>query len=169
MLADPNYAWNEQLYAMVWGSIYFPTNWSNGWVHDARITALESETPDWPAEETYVFRFPPTGVTYRAHGVGSETLFGKTREKGAGARMLEWANELLALAYLVETDPNGAPLKNPDGSPVLLLDSAGKPQKNPANPGAYAALSKHVDTIDLFRQLTAFFAQPLDDGNLPDP
>lgn len=169
MLANPNYAWNEQLYAMVWGTIYFPTNWSSAWREDARITALASETPDWPADEIYVFRNPATGVTYRAHAIGTETLFGRVRQRGAGARMLEWANELLALAYLVEVDAGGATLKNPDGSPVLLLDANGKAQKNPANPGALTALGKHVDTIDIFRQLTAFFEQPLGDGDLPQP
>src|SRR5262249_28084096 len=30
-LADPNYSFNEQLYAMVWGAMYFPTNWSTQW------------------------------------------------------------------------------------------------------------------------------------------
>jgi hypothetical protein len=167
--ADPNYAWNAQLYAMVWGSVYLPTNWSSSWLHDARIAALPSETPDWPADETYVFRHPPSGMTYRAHSAGTDQVLGQTRQKGTGARMLEWANQLLALAYLVETDGSGQVVENADGSPVLLLDAAGKPQKNPANPGAAAALQKYVDTIDLFRQITAFFEQPLGDYDLPHP
>ena len=167
-LADPNYAWNAQIYAMVWGAIYFPTNWSNSWVHDARIVTLAAQQPDWPADEVYSFFYPPSGVTYRTHAVGTETVLGSTRQRGAGARVLEWANELLALAYLVETDVNGQTLKNPDGSPVLLLDVNGKPQKNPQNAGAQAALAKYVDLVDSFTQVTTMFEQPLDDG-LPDP
>src|SRR5581483_12179877 len=39
-IVDPNLGFNEQLYAMVWGAMFFPTNWSNSWIDDARITAL---------------------------------------------------------------------------------------------------------------------------------
>lgn len=169
MLADPNYGWNPQLYAMVWGSIYFPTNWSNSWVHDARIAVLPNELPDWPSDEVIAFRYPVTGLTYRARTRGTENLMGVTRQKAIGARMLEWANHLATLAYKVQLDAGGAPLLNPDGTPVFVLDAGGKPEKNDQNPGAAAALQKYVDTIDLFRQLTAKFAMPLDDGSLPAP
>jgi hypothetical protein len=168
-LADPNFGWNPQLYAMVWGSIFFPTNWSHEWVHDSRIAVLPSELPDWPADEIELFFYPPTGLTYRAHRTGSEVLMGQTREKSIGARMLAWANHLMTLAYEVEVDINNQPLMNPDGSPVLKLDVNGKPVKNAANPAAEAALAKYVDTIDLFRQLTAKFEMPLDDESLPQP
>ncbi len=169
LLADPNYGFNPQLYAMVWGSIYFPTNWSSSWVHDARIAVLPSELPEWPKDEILVFNYPVTGLTYRAHRTGTESLLGRVREKGIGARMLAWANHLMALAYKVQVDGAGKPLFNPDGTPVLELDGSGKPQKNSANPGAAAALQKYVDQIDLFRQLTAQFVMPLDGGSLPSP
>jgi len=94
---------------------------------------------------------------------------GQTREKGIGARMLAWANHLMTLAYQVQLDSNNQPVMNPDGSPVLVLDANGKPQKNSANPAADAALAKYVDTLDLFRQLTAKFEMPLDDASLPQP
>lgn len=168
-LADPNYGWNPQLYAMVWGSIYFPTNWSSSWVHDARIAVLPSELPDWPADEVIRFSYPVTGLTYRAHRTGTESVLGQTREKGIGARMLAWANHLMSLAYKTQVDGSGKPLFNPDGTPVLELDLNGKPQKNDANPGAAAALQKYVDSIDLFRQLTAKFEMPLGDDSLPAP
>jgi len=168
-LADPNYAWNEQLYAMVWGAMFFPTNWSASWVHDARIVLLASEEPDWVDSETYAFHHPKTGLLYRAHTSGTELIFGETRQKSTGARMLEWANRLVEIAYLVETDVDGNTVKNPDGTPVLLLDADDKPQKNPDNPDAELVLQKYVDTIDILRQLTATFGQPLDDWNLPQP
>ena len=167
-LADPNYGWNPQLYSMVWGSIYFPTNWSSSWVHDARIAVLPSELPDWPADEVIKFSYPVTGLTYRAHRVGTESVLGLTREKGTGARMLAWANHLMAFAYKTQVDGGGKPLFNADGTPVLELDVNGKPQKT-ANAAAGAALAKYVDTLDLFRQLTAKFEMPMDDGSLPAP
>jgi hypothetical protein len=168
-LADPNYSFNEQLYAMVYGAMFFPTNWSTSFVHDARITALSSEQVSWPAAETFTFYDPASGVTYRAHATGTEELLGKTHQRGTGARMLEWANHLLSIAYLVERDAQGNVLQNPDGTPMLKLDAAGKAQKDPAHPGAAAALQKYVDQIDLFRQLIATFEHPLDEWSLPQP
>jgi hypothetical protein len=170
MLVDPNYAFNEQLYAMVWGSMFFPTTWSASWIHDARIAVLASDQADWPANETYAFYHPATGLTYRAHAAGSEDVLGHTVQKGTGARMLAWANQIVMAAYLVETDAStGDPIINPDGTPALKLDAEGKPIKNAANPGADLVLQKFVDQIDIFRQLTAEFSRPLSDEDLPDP
>ncbi len=169
LLADPNYAFNEQIYAMVWGAMYFPTNWSQSWVHDARITLLSGEQVGWAPAETYAFYHPASGLTYRAHAIGTEGVLGQTVQRGVGARMLEWANKLVTIAYLVQKDGNGDPIVNADGTPALLLDVDGKPQKNPASPGADAVLKKFVDEIDLFRQLTSTFNQGLGDDDLPQP
>jgi hypothetical protein len=167
-LIDPNYAWNEQIYAMVWGAMYFPTNWSQSWVHDARIVTTEADAP-WTAAETYAFHDPASGITYRTRAAGTDEALGRTRQYGVGARMLEWANRLVAQAWLVEVDGDGAPVYNADGTAVLLLDAAGKPQKNPANPGAAAVLERYVDNIDTMSQLAKTFEQPLTDWDLPQP
>ena len=167
--ADPNYAWNEQIYAMVWGTIFFPTNWSWQFVHEARIAATPAETPDWPDSEIIAFHDPKSGITYRAHSSGSETVLGYTRERSAGARMLEWANKLVTVAYVVDVDGNGDPILDAYGMPTLTLDGDGKPQLNAQNPGADSVLQGYVDNIDQMRQLVATFALPLDDGSLPQP
>jgi hypothetical protein len=165
---DPNWSWNEQLYAMVWSTMFFPTNWSQSWVNDARIAVLASDQPGWPASETYTFYDPASGMTYRAHAVGTENVMGKTHQRGVGARMLEWANKLVTVAYEVET-AGGEVVLNDDGTPKLVLDGSGKPIKNAANPGAGGVLQKYVDNLDIFRQLTATFEQPLTDDDLPQP
>ena len=167
-LADPNYAWNEQIYAMLWGTMYFPTNWSYGFVNEARITALPSEKPDWPEAETVVFHDPESGLTYRAHATGTETVLGAVHQRGAGARMLEWANKLLTVAYVVERDAKGEPVLGPDGAPILVLDTSGKAVKDTDHAGADSVLRKYVTNLDMMRQLTATFLQPLD-GGLPQP
>ena len=169
LLVDPNYAWNEQIYAMVWGTLFFTTDWSQRFVHEARIAVLPSEQPDWPDSEVYKFFNPASGMTYSARSYGTETLFGQVVERGAGARMLEWANNLLSLAYLVERDANDDVIRDAYGAPVLTLDQSGKPQLDPSKPGADAVLQRFVDNIDTFRQLTAHFTQPLDDDSLPQP
>ena len=53
------------------GSLTFtPSNWSTAWIHDAKITALASDQVSGPAAETFVFYYPASGVTYRAHAIG---------------------------------------------------------------------------------------------------
>ena len=89
------------------------------------------------------------------------------RQRSAGARMLEWANRLATYAYLVDRDVNGDPIYGPDGLPTFQLDANGKAQKDPANPGADAALTKFVDSVQMMEQLAATFAQPVD--WLPEP
>ncbi len=167
-LVDPNYAFNEQLYAMVWGAMFFPTNWSMSWIDDARITVLSGEQIPWPANETYVFVDPKTNTTYRAHSTGTEKVFGFDHQRGVGARVLEWANKLESIGYLTQKS-GGKPQFNADGTPKLVLDGKGKPQLDPDGAAAAAQLSKFVDNVDILRQLTSTFMRPLDDGNLPQP
>lgn len=167
LLVDPNYGWNTQIYAMVWGTMFFPTNWSNQWVHDARIALYETDAPQWPEAETFRFYDPKSGLTYRAHKSGTEDLLGHTVQKSTGARSLEWANHLVSTAYLVVRDVGGEPILNADGTPQLILDGNGAAQLDPAHPGADLELAKYVDTVDLYRQLIATFEQPISD--LPEP
>ena len=164
-MVEPNWGWNERIYAMVWGSMYFATNWSYDWLHQARIAVLPTDQPAWPEDEIYAFFYPKNGMTYRAHSNGSEKLLGLTRQKSAGARMLEWANKLLTLAYAVKLDANNEPIRDQYGRPILVLDKQGHAKI--VDVGAAAALQSYVDQIDMFRQITTAFAQPTDD--LPKP
>lgn len=166
-IIDPAFGWNEQLYAMVWGTMFFPTTWSNQFIEDARITALASEQLSWPAAETYTFVDPVTSMTYRAHTTGTEMIFGVAKEKSLGARMLEWANNLVYSAYVVETTAGGDYVLNPDGTPKLKLVD-GKPQLNEDYPGADVALKRYVANIDVMRQLVSTFVRPIGDS-LPNP
>ena len=167
-LVDPAFGFNEQLYAMVWGTMFFPTGFSRTFIDDARITALPTEQPSWPAAETYTFIDPATSVTYRARTTGTEKMFGVDREKSIGARMLEWANNLEFDAYLCKTDAQGFFLLNPDGTPQLILDKSGKPQVNPDSVGGAANLKRYVANIETMRQLVGTFVVPLEDV-LPVP
>ncbi len=166
-MVDPNYAWNEQIYAMVWGAMFFPTNWSYDFIHEARIAATPAEQPAWPDAETIKFNNPITGITYAAHTTGTEPVLGFERQKSAGARMLEWANTLVTYAYEVEVDMDDAPLFDAYGSPVLVLDVDGKPQVKSSD--ALAVMQRYVANIDQMRQIVTAFMQPLDDSGLPQP
>jgi hypothetical protein len=168
-IIDPNVGFNEQIYAMVWGSIYFPSNWSNAWIDDARIVALQGESITWPANETYAFYDPKTGITYKAHTSGTETILGDVHQKGVAARMLEWANKLVFYGYVCKVNSSGGPVLNADGTPVLILDGQGHPQIDPQAGTIPSTLDSYVQNIDIMRQLTATFIRPLDDSNLPQP
>lgn len=167
-LIDPDFAFNEQLYAMVWGAMYFPTTWSQSWIDEARLAVYADEAV-WPNDQVYAFHDPVSAMTYKAHQVGTETVLGTTRQKGVGARMIQWANRLAALAYVVALDGSGDPRLNSDGSLQYELDANNRPQLNPDNPGADAVLRKYVDNLDLMHQLTAEFNRALDGSDLPQP
>ncbi len=167
LLVDPSYGWNTQINAMVWGTMFFTTNWSSSFVHDARIAVLGGEDPQWAEPEIFRFRDPTSGLVYLAHKSGTEDVLGKTVQIGTGARVLEWANHLLTVAYLVDRDVDGQPILAADGTPTLVLDVDGLPQLDPTTPGAAAELARYVDTIDLYRQLITTFEHPLED--LPEP
>ncbi|HEY8072834.1 MAG TPA: hypothetical protein VIF62_01960, partial [Labilithrix sp.] len=167
-LLDPTFGFNEQLYTMVWGTIFLPGAWTQDFINDARITALASEQITWPAAETITFIDPKTNITYRAHDIGTEKIFGEDRVKTIGARMIDWANNLLCVGYNCQTDAQGYILLNTDGTPKLKLDTNGKPTLNTDYPGGDVALEKYVVNIETMRQLVTTFVRPLEDS-LPDP
>jgi hypothetical protein len=154
---------------MVWGAMFFPTNWSQSWINDARLTTLAADQVGWTAGETYTFYNPASGITYRAHAIGTEDVLGRVHQKGTGARMLEWANRLVLLAYVAVEDVFGNPMFNIDGTPMLETDVDGRPLLNDANPGALGALQQYADDLDMFRQLTSTFERSMSDADLPQP
>lgn len=166
-LADPAWSFNAQLYAMVWGTAFFSSNWSNGFVDDARVTVLGADQVGWSDAETRAFQDPVSGLTWRAHEVGTESYLGRTVPIGVGARMIDWANRLLAIAYVVDRDGFGRPVTLADGRLVPTLDADGRTQVR--DPEAARALGRFVDQLAMFRQLTATFEQPLDAAELPWP
>jgi hypothetical protein len=149
LVVDPSYGWNTQIYAMVWGTMFFSTNWSTSFVNDARVVVLGGEDPQWPEAEIIRFRDPKSGLVYMARKAGTEDVLGKTVQRGTGARILEWANHLLATSYQVVRDVDDNPVLLPDGQPQLVLDANGLPQREPSAPGADTELAMYVDTIDL--------------------
>ena len=81
--------------------------------------------------------------------------------------MVAWANRLLALAYEVERDGNGKVKVDTYGTPLVIFDAKGHAKEDATNPGGAATLQGYVDQMNMFRQLTKDFAQPVD--YLPQP
>ena len=97
---DPQVGWEQQKFALLFSLIFLPENQKTYWVDQMRIYDLTIDGD--PGFENRIEFQDPTGRTYVAHSIGTEVLFGKTVEKGVGARILQYANELLDQAVVTE-------------------------------------------------------------------
>ncbi len=121
-ILDPQLGWEQQKFLIAWTLIYLPENQMQNWLDMMRIWELGSDTD--PGVPNRIEFHNPVGQTYVAKTFGKEVIFGKTVQKGIAARVLEYANQLLELAYV--TDP-GPDLDN-DGAPDWFI-----PQIDPAS------------------------------------
>ncbi|MDI7268829.1 MAG: hypothetical protein QME96_12630, partial [Myxococcota bacterium] len=98
---DPQVGWEQQKFLIAWTMLYLPENERTGWLDLLRL--YELGTDPYPAIARRIEFHSPNGKVYIARAFGTEVIFAKTVQKGIAARVLEYANELLAAAY--ETDP----------------------------------------------------------------
>jgi hypothetical protein len=91
--------------------LYLPENEKMKWLDMMRLWELGSDAD--PGFENRIELHHPDGRTYVAKTYGKETIFGKDVQRGISARVLEYANELMFLAYEVtdgpDLDGDGAP------------------------------------------------------------
>lgn len=104
---DPEIGFEVQKFIVFFSLLYLPESWKRDWVDLMRIYRLGADPePSFAPDERVVFTDPVSGETYVARSHGTETIFGRTVQRGIGARMLEWANVLTERAYVVDsTDP----------------------------------------------------------------
>jgi hypothetical protein len=92
----PNIAYKTQLSTVVWAYLFGTMNSDITLVNKMRIWL---EGVDFigaiPDAELVKFTDPASGFTYVARSFGTETINGKTVDKGIAARMLQRANDLL--------------------------------------------------------------------------
>lgn len=121
---DPQVGWEQQKFALVNTLTYLPENQKTYWLNQIHLW-----TPgDDPGFENRIEFHGPSGEVYIAQTLGTEVLYGKTVQRGIGARVLEWANELLEKAYdVTPVTQNGVtwyvPNLAPNGQPVVKLAS----------------------------------------------
>ncbi len=122
---DPQIGWEQQKFAMLFSFIFLPENQRTQWTDQMQIyetIGLPADMSGW--ENRIEFR-DPDGLSYFAKSYGTETLFGKTVQKGIGARVVEYANDLLQKAVVTE------PIVNKAGVTIgysAKLDANGKVQ-----------------------------------------
>ncbi len=100
---DPQVDWEQQRFLIAWTLLYLPENQQQSWLDMMRIWELGQDAdPGFTTAQRVEFH-NPAGKVYVAKTFGTETLFGRTVQRGIAARVVEYANELLQEAY--ETDP----------------------------------------------------------------
>jgi hypothetical protein len=115
MSVDSQVGWEQQKFLIAWTLQYLPENQQQIWLNSLSIWEIGADTD--PGFINRVEFHNPDGRVYVANTFGRETLFGKTVEKGVGARILEYANSLLVQAYETEDGPD----TNGDGHPDWYL------------------------------------------------
>lgn len=136
---DPQVGWEQQKFALLFSLIYLPENGRLNWLDQFAIYPTGS--PELLTFENRIEFHDPDGMVYVAKTFGTETLFGKVVQKGIGARVLEYANELLVKGVVT------APIVNSAGVTIghkPVLDAAGKVQYlNGATPVATCENSQY--------------------------
>jgi hypothetical protein len=99
---DPQLGWEHQKFLIAWTLMYLPENQKQSWINMMSLWELGKDADPGFVNNRIEFHHP-SGKIFVAKTFGTETIFGKTVQKGIAARVLEYANELLNAAY--ETDP----------------------------------------------------------------
>jgi hypothetical protein len=108
---------------------YIPENQKEQWLNMMGIWSLGADSD--PGFNNRIELHLPAGEVYIARTYGSEEIcfeVCKTVQRGIGARILEYAGELVAAAYVTTAvSPNGVtwyvPVLNSDGDPIVRYDS----------------------------------------------
>ena len=96
-VVDPLIGWEQQKFLIIWTYVYLPENQKRYWLDRMELKEIGKDSaPDWSASTELHL---PGGSTYIARTFGTEVIFGQTVQKGISARVVEYANSLMALAY----------------------------------------------------------------------
>ena len=114
-VVDPQVGWEQQKFLIAYTLLYLPENQQQTWLNQLGIWELGADAD--PGFANRIELHLPEGKTYVAKTFGTETVLGKKVQRGVAARMLEWANELLAQAYVTDAGPD----LDRDGAPDWVL------------------------------------------------
>src|SRR4029077_19282616 len=121
--------WDQQKFAILHTLEYLPENAQTNWTDQIRLYDLGNDAD--PAFDNRIEFHSIDGTVYVAQTCGTEVTFGKTVQKCIGARVLEYANQLLAQAIVTApTTPN----KYGTTWNLAVLDATGNLQFKQAQP-----------------------------------
>jgi hypothetical protein len=130
VVVDPQVGFEQQKFMIANTLMYLPENQKLAWLDQLRIWELGADSDPGFTERLAFYH--PSGRVYVAKTGGTEVIYGKTVQKNIGARVIEYANELLQRAY--ETTPvtvNNVVVgyqvkRNANGDPIVLFDNLTK-------------------------------------------
>ncbi len=111
VVLDPQVGWEQQKFLIAWTLMYLPENNKQEWKDMMRIYELGYDAD--PGFQNRIEFHNPEGKSYIARSFGKEVIFGREVHRGIGARVLEYANDLLVKAYETTDGPD----VNGDGEP----------------------------------------------------
>lgn len=175
-IVDAELSWEIQKFMIVQTLLYLPENQKRNWIDMMGIWEEGSDSD--PSFENRLETHLPDGRVYIAKTYGTEDIFGKVVQRGVAARVLEWANILIARAYVTAPDPVG-------GWPVPVLDANGNaqvlhdptvislppdPTCSPTdNSGCTCEHNRHCVALKNFESVPAFMRQAMHDLRMADP
>jgi hypothetical protein len=158
---DPEIGFEVQKFIVFSALVNLPQSYKSDWIDLMRIFRLgTASTPLFPAGEQAVWTDPLSGQIYVAHRQGAEIIDGQEVDRGIGARMIDWMNQLTLMAYEVELDSvTGEPAidpvtggfiyaKTPDQQPVVRM---------PDGPRFVSRVKSYQGLLDFMQEVTGFF------------
>ncbi|MFI5299179.1 MAG: hypothetical protein ACHREM_13870, partial [Polyangiales bacterium] len=158
-LVDPQFGFKSQGPALFYTMYLQPLDTDMTLINRMRIW-IDGAPDAIKVDPTLKMSFydPGSGALWATQSFGTETVDGRTIQKGIGARMIEHANRLLAAAYDIQTDANGLPVYTADGHPIPTTGTA----LTVKSATAQARLGDYVGLLNEAREaLLAFGFGPL--------
>ncbi len=150
---DPMLGYRAKVPAMILTLLFQPIDSNMEMVNRTRIWVEGGPEAVKVADaDKLVFFDPKEGIQWGASKFGTESIDGKTVEIGIGARMLQHANELLAVAYNVKVDPATGRVLYAGGRPVIDPASADPTKLTVKDATAAAKLTDFVGFLNITRQ-----------------
>jgi hypothetical protein len=186
---DPQIGWEQQKFLIAWTLQYLPENQKQEWLNQMGVWELGADSD--PGFANRIELHLADGKTYIAKTFGRETLFGKSAQRGIAARMLEYANQLLARAYDTSNGPDldgdtqpdwFVPVMGANGQPRVKYDPtiksvneqgqlvSGRPGCNSTdNSSCTCASNRACLELSGYQEVPFFMRQAMRDYGLADP
>ncbi|HEY8076434.1 MAG TPA: hypothetical protein VIF62_20055, partial [Labilithrix sp.] len=148
----PNVGYKQQLSTIVFTALFSRLNTDMALMNKMRVW-IDGQVGavNVPDDQQVRFTDPSSGYTYVARKYGTESIDGKTVDKGIASRVVQHANAYIVAAYDVAKDASGNPVLDTYGRPKLNLDASGQPVvKNATLAGQ---LGQYVGLVDAMRQI----------------
>lgn len=189
LVIDPQVGWEQQKFLIAMTLMYLPENAQQKWLDMMGLWELGADTD--PGFQNRIELHLPEGKVYIARTYGKEMLLGKSVQRGIGARMLEYANQLVNAAYVTTPGPDRDGDGQPDWfepvfqggkalvkyDPSILHSNAagefvpgGRPGCNPTdNSSCTCSSNRACVELEKYSQLPFFLRQAMRDYGLADP